>query len=127
MTGIVMQDWKGKRLGEFGNPPGVPPMQFFFALDLYRVLYEEAARRGHPHRARQDASSGAVETAHGVTARFADGTEVRGRHPDRRRRHPLHVRALIDPSLPPPAIRGTDQLRRPFNGPGMLVTSARCR
>ena len=21
MTGIVMQDWKGKRLGEFGNPP----------------------------------------------------------------------------------------------------------
>jgi len=24
MTGIVMQDWKGKRLGEFGNPPGVP-------------------------------------------------------------------------------------------------------
>ena len=29
-TGIVMQDWKGKRLGEFGNPPGVPPMQFFY-------------------------------------------------------------------------------------------------
>src|ERR1700751_4536366 len=43
-TGIVMQDWKGKRLGEFGNPPGVPPMQFFYRSDLYRVLYQEARR-----------------------------------------------------------------------------------
>ena len=34
VTGIVMQDWKGKRLGEFGNPPGVPPMQFFYRSDL---------------------------------------------------------------------------------------------
>jgi 2-polyprenyl-6-methoxyphenol hydroxylase-like FAD-dependent oxidoreductase len=41
-TGIVMQDWKGKRLGEFGNPPGVPPMQFFYRSDLYRMLHEEA-------------------------------------------------------------------------------------
>ena len=45
MTGIVMQDWKGKRLGEFGNPPGVPPMQFFYRRDLYRVLYEDGRER----------------------------------------------------------------------------------
>src|SRR5262245_54128838 len=30
MTGIVLQDWRGNPLGEFGNPPGVPPMQFMF-------------------------------------------------------------------------------------------------
>lgn len=46
MNAAFMQDWKGKRLGEFGNPPGVPPMQFFYRSDLYRVLYQEARRRG---------------------------------------------------------------------------------
>src|SRR5215475_10178903 len=44
MSGIVMQDWKGQRLGEFGNPPGVPPMQFFYRSDLLGVL-EAAARQ----------------------------------------------------------------------------------
>ena len=44
MTGIVMQDWKGRRLGEFGNPPGVPPMQFFYRSDLQGALEAEARR-----------------------------------------------------------------------------------
>ena len=74
-TGIVMQDWKGKRLGEFGNPPGVPPMQFFYRSDLYRVLYQEARRRGirieHGKRL-----VSAAETADDVTARFAPVTSV---------------------------------------------------
>ena len=73
MTGIVMQDWAGRRLGEFGNPPGVPPMQFIWRADLYQVLANEMSRRGlrieHGKRL-----ISAHETADGVTAQFADGT-----------------------------------------------------
>ncbi|MDH6119557.1 FAD-dependent urate hydroxylase [Kitasatospora sp. GAS204A] len=75
MTGIVLQDWAGRRLGEFGNPPGVPPMQFFWRADLYRALYQEAERRGirieHGKRL-----VGAEESELGVTAHFADGTRA---------------------------------------------------
>src|SRR5258705_8065822 len=75
MTGIVMQDWAGKRLGEFGNPPGVPPMRFVWRTDLYQALYDQAARRGiyidHGKRL-----VSVQETADGVTARFANGTQA---------------------------------------------------
>lgn len=77
VTGIVMQDWAGRRLGEFGNPPGVPPMRLFWRSDLYRALDEEAARRGvrieHGKRLVR-----AEETTDGVTARFADGASAEG-------------------------------------------------
>ena len=29
IAAYVLQDWKGRALAEFGNPPGVPSMQFF--------------------------------------------------------------------------------------------------
>jgi len=100
-----MQDWKGKPLGEFGNPPGVPPMQFFYRADLYRVLYEEARRRGirieHGKRL-----VSATQAADSVTARFDDGTEavadiLIGADGIR-----STVRKLIDPAAPEPSYTG---------------------
>jgi FAD-dependent urate hydroxylase len=105
MTGIVMQDWKGKRLGEFGNPPGVPPMQFFYRSDLYRVLHEEAGRRGirieHGKRL-----IGATETADRVTARFDDGTEATGDILIGADGIRSAVRRLIDANAPDPSYTG---------------------
>lgn len=75
MTGIVMQDWKGQRLGEFGNPPGVPPMRFFYRADLHRVLEQEALRRGIRIEYGKRLVN-VTETPDGVTAHFADGTRA---------------------------------------------------
>jgi FAD-dependent urate hydroxylase len=105
MTGIVLQDWKGKRLGEFGNPPGVPPMQFFYRSDLHRVLHEEARRRGirieHGKRL-----TGAAETADRVTARFDDGTEATGDILIGADGIHSAVRRLIDADAPDPRYTG---------------------
>ncbi len=105
MTGIEMQDWKGRRLGEFGNPPGVPPMQLVWRADLYRVLYAEAARRGIDIEHGKRLVS-ATESADGVTAHFADGSSATadvligadGIHST--------VRGLIDPGAPDPDYAG---------------------
>jgi 2-polyprenyl-6-methoxyphenol hydroxylase-like FAD-dependent oxidoreductase len=105
MTGIVMQDWAGRRLGEFGNPPGVPPMQFVWRAELYQALYDEAARRGIPieHGKRiVDAEEG----PDGVTAVFSDGTRATadvliGADGIRSR-----VRSLIDAQAPGPQYAG---------------------
>ena len=75
MTGIVMQDWKGRRLGEFGNPPGVPPMQFFYRSDLQGVL-EEAARQRDIRIEYGKRLAKVTETTESVTAHFTDGTEA---------------------------------------------------
>jgi FAD-dependent urate hydroxylase len=75
MSGIVMQDWKGQRLGEFGNPPGVPPMQFFYRSDLQGGL--EAAARQRDIRIEYGKRLAKVtETAASVTAHFTDGTQA---------------------------------------------------
>ena len=115
-TGIVMQDWKGKRLGEFGNPPGVPPMQFFYRRDLYRLLYEEAGRRGirieHGKRL-----VSATETADGVTARFEDGTEATGDILIGADGIRSAVRRIIDANAPDPTYTGLIKLRRPGRQP----------
>ena len=104
-TGIVMQDWKGKRLGEFGNPPGVPPMQFFYRSELYRTLHEEARRRGirieHGKRL-----VSAAETADSVTARFDDGTEATGDILIGADGIHSTVRGLIDADAPDPSYTG---------------------
>ncbi|MEZ0090197.1 FAD-dependent oxidoreductase [Streptacidiphilus sp. EB129] len=101
MTGIVMQDWAGRRLAEFGNPPGVPPMQLVWRSELYRVLVDEAARRGirteHGKRL-----VGAEETADGVTAHFADGTRASADILIGADGIRSTVRTLIDPSAPGP-------------------------
>ncbi|MFF1480156.1 FAD-dependent oxidoreductase [Streptomyces sp. NPDC058301] len=105
MTGIVLQDWKGADLGEFGNPPGVPPMQFMFRYEIYRALLDETARRG----IRVEYGKrfvGADEGPDGVTARFADGSTATadvligadGIHST--------VRGLVDPAAPDPRYAG---------------------
>ncbi|HEY7064992.1 MAG TPA: NAD(P)/FAD-dependent oxidoreductase [Chloroflexota bacterium] len=75
MTGMVIQSWTGKRLAEFPTPPDLPPMQLVERADLYRALYDEAGRRNvrieHGKRL-----VGAEDTADGVTARFADGSQA---------------------------------------------------
>jgi FAD-dependent urate hydroxylase len=105
MTGIVMQDWAGRRLGEFGNPPGVPPMQFIMRDDLYRALYDEAAARGirteHGKRL-----VGADETATGVTAHFDDGTRATADIMIGADGIRSTVRTLIDKAAPGPAYAG---------------------
>jgi len=75
MTGIVMQDWKGQRLGEFGNPPGVPPMQFFYRSDLLGAL-EAAARQRDIRIEYEKRLAKVTETAESVTAHFTDGTQA---------------------------------------------------
>jgi 2-polyprenyl-6-methoxyphenol hydroxylase-like FAD-dependent oxidoreductase len=97
MRGMVMQSWTGKRLAEFGGPAGLPEMLLVWRSDLYRALYDEAARRGirieHGKRlvaltgaglpgapsrsAAQPGSSSAAVDGSGtgaVAARFADGS-----------------------------------------------------
>jgi 2-polyprenyl-6-methoxyphenol hydroxylase-like FAD-dependent oxidoreductase len=124
VTGIVMQDWKGKRLGEFGNPPGVPPMQFFYRSDLYRVLHEETRRRGirteHGKRL-----VGATQTEEGVTARFDDGSTVTadiligadGIHST--------VRGLIDADAPGPSYTGLISFGGRVANPGVPSTAGK--
>ena len=124
MTGIVMQDWKGKRLGEFGNPPGVPPMQFFYRSDLYRVLHEEATRWGIPieHGKRL---VGATQTADGVTARFDDGTEATGDILIGADGIHSAVRKLIDADAPDPSYTGLISFGARVANPGVPSTEGK--
>jgi len=124
MTGIVMQDWKGKRLGEFGNPPGIPPMQFFYRRDLYRVLHEETERRGirveHGKRL-----VSATETADGVTARFDDGTEATADILIGADGIRSAVRKLIDADAPDPSYTGLISFGARVADPGVPATGGK--
>jgi 2-polyprenyl-6-methoxyphenol hydroxylase-like FAD-dependent oxidoreductase len=124
VTGIVMQDWKGKPLGEFGNPPGVPPMQFFYRGDLYRMLHEEAARRGirieHGKRL-----ADATQTADGVIARFDDGTEAAGDILIGADGIHSTVRTLIDADAPDPGYTGLISFGARVANPGVPATEGK--
>jgi 2-polyprenyl-6-methoxyphenol hydroxylase-like FAD-dependent oxidoreductase len=105
MTAIEMQDWAGRRLGEFGNPPGVPPMLTVRRADLYRVLYAEAERRGvRIEHGRRLVS--AQETPDGVTAHFADGSTATADVLIGADGIRSTVRTLIDPHAPAPVHAG---------------------
>jgi 2-polyprenyl-6-methoxyphenol hydroxylase-like FAD-dependent oxidoreductase len=124
MTGIVMQDWKGRRLAEFGNPPGVPPMQFFYRRDLYQMLFQEAGRRGirieHGKRLVSTA-----ETADGVTARFDDGTDASGDILIGADGIRSTVRRLIDASAPDPSYTGLISFGARVASPGVPSTEGK--
>lgn len=75
IQGMVMTDGRGKRIGEFGGIPGLPPSQVMWRAELYRVVRERAAQLGVP-TVYGKRLVGAQEVPDGVTARFADGTEV---------------------------------------------------
>lgn len=105
MTGMVIRSWTGRQLGEFGSLPGLPIMQFVWRAELYRALYDEAARRGirteHGKRLVE-----VTDTGEAVTAHFADGTQasadiVIGADGIR-----STTRSLIDPAAPQPRYAG---------------------
>jgi FAD-dependent urate hydroxylase len=123
-TGIVLQDWKGNPLGEFGNPPGVPPMQFMFRHEIYRALLDEAARRGVriEYGRRLD---GAEETAGGVTARFGDGTTATGDVLIGADGIHSTVRGLIDPAAPTPRYAGLISFGALVKDPGVPSTGGK--
>ncbi len=124
MTGIVMQDWAGRRLGEFGNPPGVPPMQFIWRSDLYRALYDEAARRGirveHGNRLVD-----AEEHADGITAHFADGKQATADVLIGADGIRSTVRTLIDPAAPGPQYAGLISFGARVDGAGEPSTGGK--
>jgi 2-polyprenyl-6-methoxyphenol hydroxylase-like FAD-dependent oxidoreductase len=80
-------------------------MQFVWRADLYRALRDEAARRGvriHHGKRMVDLR----ETADGVTARFADGTEAAAGILIGADGIRSTVRTLIDPGAPRPRYAG---------------------
>lgn len=128
MTGIVMQDWKGRRLGEFGNPPGVPPMQFFYRSDLQSALETAARQRG----IRIEYGKRLVkvtETPQGVTAHFTDGTQATADILIGADGIRSTVRSLIAPDAPEPRYAGlisfgarVDEAGLPSTGGKMLMS-----
>jgi len=124
MTGIVLQDWKGRPLAEFGNPPGIRPMQFVWRDELYRVLHDEAARRGvrteHGKRLVR-----AEETADGVTAYFADGTRATADILIGCDGIRSTVRSLIDPAAPGPQYAGLISFGARVRAPGISSTEGK--
>ena len=105
MRGMVMQSWTGKRLAEFGTPPGLPEMLLVWRADLYRALYAEAARRGvrieHGKRIVSLSDEGGR-----VVAAFADGTSAAGDVLIGADGIRSTVRGLIDPQAPAPRYCG---------------------
>jgi 2-polyprenyl-6-methoxyphenol hydroxylase-like FAD-dependent oxidoreductase len=124
MTGIVLQDCDGRRLAEFGNPPGIRPMQFVWRGELNRALHGEAARRGIVTRygkrlVRVD------ESADGVTAVFADGTRVTADVLIGCDGIRSTVRALIDPAAPGPSYAGLISFGARLRRPGIPSTEGK--
>jgi FAD-dependent urate hydroxylase len=124
MTGIVIQDWAGRPLGEFGNPPGVAPMRFIWRGDLYRALYDEAARRGirieHGKRLVRFA-----EKDDEVTAYFADGTEATAEVLIGADGIRSTVRTLLDPAAPGPRYAGLISFGAKIGRPGVPGTGGK--
>ena len=121
MTGIVMQDWAGRRLAEFGNPPGVPPMRFFWRSDLYRAINQEAARRGIRTEFGKRLVS-VTEAPDSITAHFADGTEATGDVLIGADGIRSTVRTLVDADAPGPAYAGLISFGARVEHPGVAST-----
>ena len=124
ITAMVMQSWTGKRLGEFGSPPGLPPMQLVWRADLYKALYEEAARRGirieHGKRL-----VGSRDTGDSVTAQFADGTRANADILVGADGIRSTVRGLIDPDAPTPRYAGLLGFGARMTATGLASTQGR--
>ena len=105
VSAMIVQSWTGKQLAQFADPTGKPIMHVVWRANLYRALYDEAARCGikieHSHRF-IDARDG----EDGVTARFSDGSTARadvliGADGSR-----STVRTMINPAGPSPRYTG---------------------
>ncbi|HEY3481132.1 MAG TPA: FAD-dependent monooxygenase [Streptomyces sp.] len=124
MTGIVLQDWAGRRLAEFGNPPGVPPMRFYWRADLYAAIYGEAASRGIRTQYGKRIVR-AVEDEDGVTAYFEDGTHATGDVLIGADGIRSTVRSLIDPDAPSPSHAGLISFGARVRTPGVPHTDGK--
>lgn len=124
IAGIELRTWKGRTLGEFGTLPGLPANQFVWRSDLYRALYDEAARRGirieHGKRL-----VGAEETGDAVTAVFADGTKAGADVLIGADGIRSTVRSLIDPQAPGPRYTGLVSFGARVTGSGLAPTGGR--
>lgn len=105
---MALWNGAGKRLAEFANgltlSDGTTNLTIRRA-DLYQVLNDEAVRRGV--RIEHDKRLVDVDqTADGVMARFADGTEADGSVLIGADGMRSRVRALVDPNAPRPAYVG---------------------
>jgi FAD-dependent urate hydroxylase len=124
MTGIVLQDWAGRRLGEFGNPPGVPPMQYFWRTDLYKAIYDEAEGRGIRTEYRKRIVR-AEEHEDGITAHFADGSHATADVLIGADGIRSVVRRLIDPAAPNPDYAGLISFGSRVHDPGVPHTGGK--
>ena len=124
ITAYLLQDWKGRSLAEFGNPPGVAPMQFFYRSDLYRALHEEAARRGIRIEFGKRLT-GVHEEPGAVTALFDDGTEATADLLVGADGIRSLVRELIDPQAPAPQYAGLISFGAAVSDPAAASTQGR--
>ncbi|WP_432841231.1 FAD-dependent oxidoreductase [Dactylosporangium sp. CA-092794] len=122
MRAMVIQSWTGKRLAEFGTPPGLPGMLLVWRADLYRALYDEAARRG-VHIEHGKRLAGLSDAGDRVVARFADGTEATGDILVGADGIRSTVRRLIDPAAPEPRHAGLLGFGARIDGDGLPGTA----
>jgi 2-polyprenyl-6-methoxyphenol hydroxylase-like FAD-dependent oxidoreductase len=102
---MVMADGRGRRIGEFGGLPSLPPSQVMWRGDLYRAVREQAAAQG-VRTEYGKRLAGVEQTPAGVTARFADGTEAAADVLVGADGIRSTVRSLIDPAAPGPRYTG---------------------
>ncbi|MBW4716744.1 FAD-dependent oxidoreductase [Saccharothrix obliqua] len=102
ITSMAMRSWTGKTLGAFRSDP---PQLMVWRADLYRVLHEEAARRG-VETLLGKRFVGARSTGGGVVAEFADGTAATGDVLIGADGIRSAVRGVIDPAAPRPRHAG---------------------
>ncbi|HEV2637694.1 MAG TPA: NAD(P)/FAD-dependent oxidoreductase [Actinocrinis sp.] len=121
MVGMVMQNGGGKVLAEFGGLPGLPPMQFVWRPDLYRVLRDEAVSRGIAFEHGKKVV-GLTDGPDRVTARFADGTEASADILVGADGIRSTVRGLIDPQSPAPRYSGLVSLAGTVDDTGLPST-----
>lgn len=95
----------GRRYGEYGGVPGLPPSRLMWRSELYRALRDLAHARGiHIEFGKQ--LTGIEESPRGVVARFSDGTCAGGDVLIGADGIRSTVRTLVDPSAPSPTYVG---------------------
>nr|BFE61292.1 FAD-dependent monooxygenase [Dactylosporangium thailandense] len=120
MRSMIMQSWTGKRLAEFAAPRRLPEQLLIWRSDLYRALYDEAARRGirieHGKR---------LVSLDGPVARFADGSTAAGDILIGADGIRSTVRRAIDPGAPSPRYAGLLGFGARCPGDGLEPTGPR--